>query len=165
MRWLAVAASVMGVVAVRLAIAAPTGWRSPTPAEVGQSWRKDSPHRYLAISADFDGDGKADRAELLVQASGSGAALVVTLARASKKPMILERLEDASWLDVMGIDVVAPGEYPTACGKGYWACGPGEPDRLKLERPGIDFFKVESANSFFVFDTKTQVFQRVWMSD
>ena len=35
----------------------------------------------------------------------------------------------------MGIDIVKPGKYKTACGKGYYECEKGEPEVLKLKRP------------------------------
>ncbi len=41
----------------------------------------------------------------------------------------------------MGVDVAKPGEYKTACGKGYFACAEGEPAILRLNRPAIDYFK------------------------
>ncbi len=65
----------------------------------------------------------------------------------------------------MGIDLVRPGNYQTACGKGYWDCEKDEPELLTLAGPAIDFFKTESANSFFFFDAATHRFRRVWISD
>ena len=99
-------------------------------------------YHYSAFSADFDGDGMSDRAMLLLRSGKPEAALVVVLGRAPTKPIVLERQEDPSWLDVMGIELVAPGRYKTACGKGS-----------------------ESANSFFYFDSRTTGFRRVWISD
>ncbi len=162
MRWLALAMSFIGAGAVD---AAPRGWRPPTPSEADQPWRREASHRFLAISADFDGDGQPDQAELVVSTAETSGALVVTLARAREAPMVLDRLEGASWLEVVGIDVVTPGEYRTACGKGYWNCGPGEPERLKLDKPAIDLFQWEGANSFFVYDPSIRAFQRTWISD
>ncbi|HXV64631.1 MAG TPA: hypothetical protein VEK15_28295, partial [Vicinamibacteria bacterium] len=68
-------------------------------------------------------------------------------------------------LSVMGIDVAAPGEYETACGKGYWACAPDEPEVLFLENPAIDYFAAEGGNSFFVWDVDSGSFKRIWISD
>jgi len=145
--------------------APPAGWRNPTKAEAGQAWRSGSSHRYLAIRADFDGDGRTDEAKLLVTTAGPGAALVVLLGGSGQGPIILERFDDALWLDVMGIDLVKPGQYRTACGKGYWKCETGEPEVLVLDRPAIDLFKEGSANSYFFFDPATRRFRRVWISD
>lgn len=65
----------------------------------------------------------------------------------------------------MGIDVAKPGEYKTACGKGYFACKKGESKILKLNRPAIDYFKLGSASSFFFWNDKTNSFKRIWISD
>ena len=159
--------AVCGVVTITLAATAGSlpGWRPPRAAEVDQAWRKDNPNRYVWIAADFDGDGHADRAELLVRDPAPGVALVVTLARDTRHPLVLEQSTDVAWLDAMGVDVASPGEYKTACGKGYSECQPGEPESLKLGTPAIEFFKVESASSFFVFEPARGRFKRVWISD
>jgi len=64
----------------------------------------------------------------------------------------------------MGVDVVKPGKYETACGKGYWECEKGEPKILELKRPAINYFKLASANSFFFLDDKSNSFKRNWIS-
>ena len=145
--------------------APPKGWRYPTMAEISQDWRAVSPHKHALISADFDGDRMQDRAMLLVKANNMGAALVVILGRMPNKALVLEPLEDIGRLDVMGIEVVEPGQYETACGKGYFECEKGEPTVLSLKRPGINFFTSESASSYFYYDTKSRSFKRVWISD
>jgi hypothetical protein len=52
-----------------------------------------------------------------------------------------------------------------ACGNGYWDCKDNEPPILTLKYPAIDFFKYESANSVFYWDTQLKAFKRIWMSD
>lgn len=42
---------------------------------------------------------------------------------------------------------------------------PGEPEKLTLVLPGLDFFAFESANSFFWWNAKSNAFERTWMSD
>jgi hypothetical protein len=66
---------------------------------------------------------------------------------------------------LMGISIAKPGTKPTACGKGYWKCGAGEPAELTLKRPGIDFFRFESASSTIYWDDAAGKFKRVQMSD
>ena len=144
---------------------APAGWRDPTSGEASQAWRSDRAHRYLAVSADFDGDGRTDQAKLLVRSPAPGAALVVLLGRSPMRPIVLQQLVDVSLLDEAGIDIVKPGEYRTACGKGYWKCGEGEPDKLTLDRPAINFFNFEKASSFFFFDPPNRSFRMVPISD
>ncbi len=146
------------------AVAGPT-WRQPSAAEIGQKWRDPSPHRYAVVSADLDGDGMVDRARLMVATSGSGGALVVELGGEPPRSVVLERDGDPAWLNAKGVDAVRPGEYRTACGKGYWACGQGEPEVLTLSLPAIEYFTYESASSYFLYDGAKGTFQRVWISD
>jgi hypothetical protein len=159
------ASMLIGVAALSLPLLAAPRWRKPTAAEIGQTWRNQSPHHYAEVSADFDGDGRPDQARLMVATSGRQAALVVELGDSPAHEIVLDLLDDVAWLDTMGIDVVAPGKYPTACGKGYWKCERAEPAELTLHRPAIDYFRFESANSYFVYDSEAQRFQRIWMSD
>jgi hypothetical protein len=65
----------------------------------------------------------------------------------------------------MGIRAVRPGSCRTACGKGYAACEAGEPIVLRLKHWAIDFFKEESANSFFYWEGRAASFRKVWISD
>jgi len=69
------------------------------------------------------------------------------------------RLEvmDIAFLDVMGIAKVKPGEYETACGKGYWECGKNEPEKLKTGRDAVEFFKEDSASSVYLQALNAQV--------
>lgn len=69
------------------------------------------------------------------------------------------------YFEVMGIRAVKPGSYRTACGKGYAECERGEPRVLRLRNWSIDFFKEESANSFFYWDGRATAFKQVWISD
>jgi len=65
----------------------------------------------------------------------------------------------------MGIGTVDPGEYETACSKGYWECGKGEPKNLVTKRAAIEFFKDESASSVYVYDSKKRTFTSTAISD
>ena len=92
--------------------------------------------------------------------------LFVTLSsRKGAQPLLLETLDDKNTIEVMGIEVVRPGTYKTACGKGYWKCKKGEAHELKLHRAGIDFFRFESANSYFIWHAGKKKFERTWISD
>jgi hypothetical protein len=145
-----------------------SGWRIPAHSELKDDlgWRKDDPNRYLVVKADFDGDGKEDVASLLINDKENKMGLFVKLtSRSETKEIKLEEFDDKSWIEVMGISGVKPGNYKTACGKGYFECKKGEPETLTLKRPAIDFFKFGSANSFFFWDDKAKRFQRIWMSD
>ena len=38
----------------------PDGWGTPTAKEINQDWRKEKPHHFVAVKADFNGDGIGD---------------------------------------------------------------------------------------------------------
>ncbi len=143
-------------------------WRVPDQNDLGQgsNWRKESADLYLVAKADFDGDGKEDVARLIVNDKENKIGLFVTLSsRKGAQPLLLETLDDKNTIEVMGIEVVRPGTYKTACGKGYWKCKKGEAHELKLHRAGIDFFRFESANSYFIWHAGKKKFERTWISD
>jgi hypothetical protein len=120
------------------------------------------------VTADFNGDSLIDEAWILLAKKGKTWTLTVFL-RASPtsfaKPIRLESQSDT--LPVYrGIEVVPPGTFKTACGKGYWECkGVTEPPMLTLKNPAINFFLYESASSYFWWDLKARRFRRTWMSD
>ena len=74
-------------------------------------------------------------------------------------------IDDPLMIHAMGIEKVSHGRYKTACGKGYWDCKKGEPSEIVIEHDAINYFKTESANSYFYWDAKTKKFKRIWMSD
>jgi hypothetical protein len=144
----------------------PPGWREPLEKEANQEWRKESPTLYLSSIGDFNGDGVEDQAKLLVRENDEAVALFVIISdKKDHKTYKLDQSEGISTLDVMGIDIAPIGSHKTACGKGYWNCDQGEPEIVKLKNPAIDYFCEESANSFFIWNEKSQDFDRVWISD
>jgi hypothetical protein len=144
----------------------PTGWRRANLAERASPWRRKSPTRFFRVEGDFDGDGRTDVAELLMNPTQKKFAVFVKLAGTQK----WQRLGDAGdlgALDRFAIDLVKPGRYETACGKGYddSLCAHGELDYLVLSHPAIDFIYTESADSIFYWDQKTKAFREIAMSD
>lgn len=149
----------------------PSGWRFPIEKELSYESRKDSPTKYTRVIADFNGDGINDEAFLLKSTKFSGEGLFVRLSNKENVFRWIE-LDVIDWgkkysnVDLsMGVDIAKPGEYKTACGKGYFECNEDEPKVLKVRRPAIDYFRFESANSFFLWNEKTAIFERIWMSD
>ena len=147
----------------------PDGWREPLKNEITDDdfkARSKDPNQYLAAKADFNGDGITDTALMLVNDSINKMGLYVFVSKQGKFEMVLlDQIDDKRWIDTMGLSVVESGEYKTACGKGYWGCEKGVPEVLVLKHPAINYFKFESANSFFVWDETSKSFKRIWMSD
>jgi hypothetical protein len=144
----------------------PQGWRHPSPQHVSGKWRNESPSKFLTVRGDFDGDGQADLAELLVDTSGKHYGLFVRLPSSSSNWQKISD-GDATHLSEYGINSVSPGSYETACGKGYgdYACAHGEPDFLKLSTDAIDFFYHESSDIIFYWDRRMKKFRKIQMSD
>jgi hypothetical protein len=144
----------------------PKGWRRPSPAEASGKWRQKSPTRFLVVKGDFDGDGKPDVAEVFVNPSESRFSIFVRLHAVDRWQKAGHETE-IKWLEEMGISLVKPGRYETACGKGYddSFCAHGEPDYLRLSANGIDFFVQESADSIIYWDKTNRTFQTIQMSD
>lgn len=144
----------------------PKGWRLPTRSETSDEWRNKNSTRFLVVHGDFDGDGLPDVTELLVNPARKRWALFVRLQSTGSWQQVGDENE-MEWLAGMGIKLVIPGTYETACGKGYGEefCAHGEPKYLKLLEYGIDLFKEESADSIAYWDQKTAKFHFIQMSD
>jgi len=160
---------IFAVAALQTALAAqdlPKGWRRPTKAETSDNWRSKSSTRFQVAKGDFDGDGKPDIAELLVNPSRKRWALFVKLGSTARWQRVGDENE-MDWLGGMGIKLVKPGRYETACGKGYGEdfCAHGEPKFLKISTDALDLFKEESADSMAYWDPKRNTFRFVQMSD
>ena len=144
----------------------PAGWRFPSPAELADEWRGPDDLSKAEVIGDFDGDGQPDRAALLVSGKTGALGLFVLLTSdRSPKWRKLDVIHDRRAIHAMGIELVRPGPYRTACGKGYFKCKPGEPEAIALDRDAINYFKTESASRFFYHDKPTGSFKQIWMSD
>jgi hypothetical protein len=145
----------------------PDGWRAPTVLETAYDIpiREQDPNRYLFTEADFNGDGKADMARILVNDKKNKMALFIFLSNDSTALLLIE-LEDKSWVSRMGVSKLEVGEYPTACARGYGRpCKEGEPSVIILSNPAISFFQLESGSYAFVWEGSSDSFKRIWMSD
>jgi hypothetical protein len=146
----------------------PQGWRAPINSELGDDWRKKDAEKYLVVKGDFNGDAVTDEARLLVRADGSALGFFgfVSDKNHAVKTYLLDEMKGAGAIHAMGIKKVSPGLYKTACGKGYWTCRkPDEVPEIKIQHDAIDYFKTESANSFFYWDVQAHAFKRIWISD
>ena len=143
------------------------GWREPGSSEAGEGWRSKDVNRYLVVKGDFNGDGIMDEARLLVRTKGDGMGLFVFISQKDHKfqTFLLDEIREKDFIQVMGISKIKPGRYKTACGKGYWECRNGEVPEILIKNDSLDYFKFESANSYFFWDEKSEKFKRVWISD
>ncbi len=149
----------------------PEGWRFPTQTEIDlvpmRSW---SETKFLWASGDFNADGKIDTAHLIKDTKSLGEGFAVYLSTPSGfKWEIVKFYEYRSPPSgprlTMGLSIVKPGEYKTACAKGYWECKEGEPEVLILETEGLSHFLFESASSIWFWNADAKKFKQVWISD
>jgi hypothetical protein len=120
----------------------------------------------MVVKGDFDGDLKPDTAELLVNSSSTQFALFVKMGSTGRWQQLGDSVE-SRWLGRMGIRLVKPGRYKTACGEGYddSFCAHGEPNFLKLSSPAIDKFVEESVDSILYWNRSKKNFVEIQMSD
>ncbi len=73
------------------------------------------------IRGDFNGDQKTDDAWMLLQKDNRGWGLFVFLAQSGGPYQVIKVEENDMDLSPqsMGIELIEPGQYKTACGKGY----------------------------------------------
>jgi hypothetical protein len=143
----------------------PEGWRMPAGYEHADGWRKENPERFLKVIGDFNGDSEADEARLLLRKKDKALGLFIKNRWSKHNEFFLLEVGDSSLIHSFGIRLFKPGLYVTACGKGYWGCGENEPPEIQLGHDAIDLFKIESANSFFYWDSTINDFKRIWISD
>jgi hypothetical protein len=155
----------LSVAAVCSAQQQPSGWTKPPANLTDQRFREKHPNHFLVAKGDFNGDGVEDRALLLVNHHANKMGLFICLTTATGCDWHRLGVMDIAFLDVMGIAKVKPGEYETACGKGYRECGKDEPQKLKTKLDAVEFFKDESASSVYVYNLVTHKFVSVATSD
>lgn len=145
----------------------PQGWRMPGASEIGNDWRDNAPDGFLIARGDFNGDGIEDEARLLLSKKGNKMGLFAFLSQEAKsfRIILLDEKDDAEYIEVFGVTTVSPGLYKTACGKGYWECNEAETPEIFIKYDAIDYFKIESANCYFYWDSQTKSFKIIWISD
>ena len=145
----------------------PEGYRLPNDKELAKEpLRKESPTQSATVTADFNGDGKSDYAYLLIGENNSKGILAVKLSNNDNYDWKL--LDDTlDWnAEQMGIDLVQPDNYETACGKGYWECSANEPSRVTLKNAGILYSPFEKGGAKLIYwDSAKNDFVQVVMND
>ncbi len=140
----------------------PKGWKPTKP--IKDSGCDRSKTDLLTAEGDFNGDGKPDRAKLLAKATGKGIGLWVWLSK-EDQPILIKETESEDGKHDIGISLLKPGSYKTACGKGYWQCKGDEVSKVNLKNDGIDLMFCESANALFYWDEISKKFKEIPTSD
>lgn len=147
----------------------PPGWHPTEKTDYTKDaisyWKNIVPNH---VDGDFNGDGFDDRAWFLINDTKEKYRIIVYFGQKNGGYETIILLEDSYKRTNsfnLGICLMEPGNYQTACGKGYWDCQPGEPALVKLKNPGIDFFEFECCDSVFYWDAQKKGFKQVSISD
>ncbi len=124
----------------------PAGWREPIHA----------------VEGDFDGDGRADRAALLVDdARGEFRLFVRRAATGRYEPADVALAEGMQ--DIV-LSVEPTGTFTTACAKGYGpSCAVGEPREVRTRFAAVGVSSAEASYSIVFWDGAK--FATVYLSD
>jgi len=145
----------------------PKGWTAVSIEDLKrqEAWRRTSPNAYAKVILDINGDGLKDEATLVVDRARHHSGLRVCFGKKGPKSapkchiLVDDDLEDA--YDVMGLDVRAPGcHLYNTVNDLVEASG-----RICSRSQALEYFRVGSATSFFLYDQKTGLFNRYWDSD
>lgn len=145
----------------------PKGWKYLGGKYLNDSWRQDDFSKFTVVTGDFNGDGTADEARLVINKNGSMVGIVVFLSQSTKSPKmyLLKNKINKSKIAAIGIKKVSAGKYTTACGKGYWNCKKNESSEIVVTSDAIEYFKYESASAYYIFNSNNNSFNKVWISD
>lgn len=151
----------------------PDGYRLPTKADIFDDWKDFNAPNHL--KADFNGDGIEDEAYILPKKGsklGYGVFVSINKEKAGKqtgrKFQMFKLTSDDEWQpQSYAIELAEPSNeiWETACGKGYWECGIGEPAEFKIKNPSIMFCYIESACTMYIWDSDKLSFKKIQFSD
>lgn len=139
----------------------PAGWRPATKADVwwqiisqkiDRSSRPPADARQTLV-ADFDGDGREDRASLMVNSAKREVALWVF--RQGAPPAQLGEAMPVSDLVNLGLYPHKPGVVASACAKGYGADDAPCRPQVVSRWPGISLVYFEASSTAYWWDGKT----------
>ena len=143
----------------------PAGWRSPVQSEYDAPWRAQFDTHLFSAAADIDGDEILDYALLAISNDSNEYCLIVTRSSVQNNGYEIIERGPAGDLLFLCLEAIPPGEFATACGKGYWDCADDEQPEIVLDLPAFNFFINEGTSSYLYWDSKENKMQRVWISD
>lgn len=143
-----------------LEAALPEGWMRPKLAEFAGSpdMQFRTGNDYLSARGDFNGDGRSDEALLALNRDKAVYGVFVVFSSGEPIQLFERPINEASKI---GIAVVRPGIYDTACGKGY-DIGTNCMLSIELKQDGVSVVVFESSEQYFYWDG--QNFISEWIS-
>jgi len=139
-------------------------WENLPKTIAKEEWRRESKQRFLLVMGDFNGDGKVDFAKFQISCDSKRIAAFAFIKNGNKYKSILLADIPLNAMVAYGIKLVKPGFY-----KGISENGNVNDLKSyiteKIRFDSIELFKNESVSSIFYYDTKTQKFKRLWISD
>lgn len=146
--------------------AAGAGWRAADKEDMVNDWARFP--GVNKITADFNGDGKKDTAQILLRQDGKqGFKAVVNMSIKGKpQQFVLKQMNDIE-PQSMALEIEKPSikVKESACEKGYWDCKPGEIRQFKVTSPIIMLCAIEVACSLYVWSPRSGSFKEIPVSD
>ena len=146
----------------------PSGWCQPTESDMVGDWfefRHHIPSPYHAVGW-FDENDTKDEAWILYREDGTEWGIFLFLNRGDG--FVAQQIERFSFSDfplqTLSVTTIEPGTHKTACGYGYWECGPSEPAEVQLRANGLMISPYEKGGAYLVF-WDDQGFDRVILTD
>ncbi len=110
------------------------------------------PGQKLSVSADLDGDRRADRA--VVQVDSSASRLSVVIYRGAGGPPLTIAEDSIDRLPSVGLEIEPPGTYPTSCGRGGGPDGGPCRPQIRTTRPAVALTYLEASTQIFFWNGK-----------
>jgi len=134
----------------------PRGWREATAAEraelLQESRKAGGPtHQKLAVEADFDGDGRTDRAAILLNDARRVFAPFVARAATGR----YEQLDEGDRITSLWnytLEVEPPGTHETACARGHGDDRSPCRKQVRNRWPALGFAVMESSYQIYFWD-------------
>lgn len=140
-------------------------WKPIADSSMHNDWRAVDENKFLRVNADFNGDGISDFAEIKQSCDKKRVALFAFVNEKNKrnKSFFLADI-DSNQLSVYGVKLTPPGDYLSACQKGYFECASTQASTDVLHQ-SVQLFKYEGVSSIFFWDPTSNNFKRVWIDD